>query len=278
MKKTVIILIIVGLISVIFASTMVVHTINGEQEFELSDITSITFNNANGEIPTEGLIAYYPFNGNANDESGNGFDLTFPGNGSNPNACADRFNNENSSYRFDNSQDGWGTFLYKDNETDPLSGLSSGTVNFWVSVESFQDAVECFCVSGNNGELFDLYSYWTRYQIFLNEGGVAIGTYEGNAISYSVNTTINHWVMITISWNASGRSLYYNGQLCTSDDIPAIQNGGVACDWFIGRNPWSHSHQEGNRGIFALDDFRFYNRALSEEQIQLLYHENGWDR
>ena len=25
-------------------------------------------------IPTDGLVAYYPFNGNANDESGNGYD------------------------------------------------------------------------------------------------------------------------------------------------------------------------------------------------------------
>ena len=27
-----------------------------------------------GQVPTDGLIAYYPFNGNANDESGNGND------------------------------------------------------------------------------------------------------------------------------------------------------------------------------------------------------------
>ena len=25
-------------------------------------------------VPTEGLVAWYPFNGNANDESGNGYD------------------------------------------------------------------------------------------------------------------------------------------------------------------------------------------------------------
>jgi hypothetical protein len=31
---------------------------------------------AHSKIPTAGLVAYYPFNGNANDASGNGFDCT----------------------------------------------------------------------------------------------------------------------------------------------------------------------------------------------------------
>ena len=31
------------------------------------------------QIPTDGLVAWYPFNGNANDESGNGNDGTVNG-------------------------------------------------------------------------------------------------------------------------------------------------------------------------------------------------------
>ena len=51
----------------------------------------------NGQIPTDGLVGYWPFNGNANDESGNnnhgvvfGATLTY-----------DRFGNLNSAYKFD---------------------------------------------------------------------------------------------------------------------------------------------------------------------------------
>ena len=46
------------------------------------------------EIPTEGLVAYYPFNGNANDESG--FDNHGTVNGAT--LTSDRFGNDASAY------------------------------------------------------------------------------------------------------------------------------------------------------------------------------------
>ena len=48
-------------------------------------------------VPTDGLVAYYPFNGNANDESGNGHHGTVIG----ATLTSDRDGNENSSYSFD---------------------------------------------------------------------------------------------------------------------------------------------------------------------------------
>jgi hypothetical protein len=48
-----------------------------------------------------GLIAYYPFNGNANDASGNGHNGTV--NGATP--TTDRFNNPTSAYSFDGVDD-----------------------------------------------------------------------------------------------------------------------------------------------------------------------------
>jgi hypothetical protein len=54
-----------------------------------------------GQIPIDGLVAYYPFNGNADDESGNGnHGIVY---GSTP--VSDRFSNENSAYSFDGP--GW---------------------------------------------------------------------------------------------------------------------------------------------------------------------------
>lgn len=45
----------------------------------------------------EGLIAYFPFNGNANDEAGNGHDGIVYG----ATLTTDRFGNTNSAYEFD---------------------------------------------------------------------------------------------------------------------------------------------------------------------------------
>jgi len=47
MKKIAIILAVIGLISILFATTMTVHTTSGNQDFEISEITSITFNTGN---------------------------------------------------------------------------------------------------------------------------------------------------------------------------------------------------------------------------------------
>ena len=62
MKKIIIILAIVALFSVIFATTMTVHTTNGNVDFEISEITSITFNGPN---PSD-----YPYLLGKNDEDG----------------------------------------------------------------------------------------------------------------------------------------------------------------------------------------------------------------
>ena len=48
-------------------------------------------------IKTEGLVACYPFNGNVNDEGGNGFDATNVG----AIPATDRFGNDNRAYAFD---------------------------------------------------------------------------------------------------------------------------------------------------------------------------------
>lgn len=50
---------------------------------------------------SEGLILYYPFDGNANDESGNGENGTIYG----PSLTYDRFGNENSAYEFNGTSD-----------------------------------------------------------------------------------------------------------------------------------------------------------------------------
>jgi formylglycine-generating enzyme required for sulfatase activity len=50
MKKAIIILAIVTLVSIIYATTMTVHTSSGDVDFEISEITSITFEDGGGEF------------------------------------------------------------------------------------------------------------------------------------------------------------------------------------------------------------------------------------
>ena len=53
------------------------------------------------QVPTNGLIAYWPFNGNANDESGNNINGTISG----ATSTTDRFGAANSAYSFNGTND-----------------------------------------------------------------------------------------------------------------------------------------------------------------------------
>ena len=50
-------------------------------------------------VPADGLVGYWPFNGNANDESGNGNNGTVNG----ATLTADRFGNNGKAYNFNGS-------------------------------------------------------------------------------------------------------------------------------------------------------------------------------
>ena len=69
-----------------------------DQQYVKSRLTS--YSSAKNSLPPslrEGLIAYYPFNGNANDESGNGNDPEVQGAA----LTADRHGKDAATYRFD---------------------------------------------------------------------------------------------------------------------------------------------------------------------------------
>ncbi len=102
MLKRIITILFLTTLGNLFAQTMNIHTKNGNvDKYNLADIDSITFTILPSNIPTEGLIAYYPFNGNANDESGNGNDGTVYG----ATLTTDRFGNKNAAYVFDGIDD-----------------------------------------------------------------------------------------------------------------------------------------------------------------------------
>ncbi len=73
-------------------------------------------------VPSDGLVGWWPFNGNANDESGNGNDGTVNG----AILTTDRNGNANSAYSFD------GVSNYIGGSISNLNNTSSTTVSAWV--------------------------------------------------------------------------------------------------------------------------------------------------
>ena len=80
--------------------------------------------NAFAQIPVNGLVGYWPFNGNANDESGNGNN----GMAHNVGLTKDRFGELNSAYSFN------GIDTYIELPSSALFDTEKFSVSIWVNI------------------------------------------------------------------------------------------------------------------------------------------------
>ncbi len=202
-------------------------------------------------VPTEGLVAYYPFNGNANDESGNGND------GVNTGAVLtiDRHGNSDSAFYFSGSS----CSTRIDANVDMSSVLSSMSVSMWVN----RNGNGCY-----NPRLFDFYDGGDN----SNDWGEAWLNGE-NLFDISGYSDNDKWYNITIIVNPSenSRKYFINGNLVKNITFPKTLP--LAGDFSIGR--MNHPAYDAFNGI--IDDFGIWNRALTEQEIQNLYTSSTGD-
>jgi hypothetical protein len=114
---------------------------------------------------TNGLVAYYPFNGNANDATGNGNNGTVVG----ATLATDRFGNPNSAYSFDGASD------YISFTTLPTTQTDGVTLTAWVSPASLNQYSMAVCLGYDDGGTGDGMS--------LGMVGGETGNYPGNHVA-----------------------------------------------------------------------------------------------
>jgi hypothetical protein len=232
----------------------------------LIGLASLTMNaQVPSYVPTNGLVAYYPFNGNANDVSGNA------NNGTNNGATltTDRFGNANSAYSFN----GINNFI----STNTSSILFPNGITFcaWINPTVYKNAsiVDKMLDSGSG------------FRINTRENSISPGltpkkiwsqcTYYGQAsVSCStVSTTdqnLNNWQFIVGTFGSDGKlKLYYNGLL--ENQITTSYNVSNNSPILIGRGSTSITY-ENFQGY--IDDVGVWNRALTIDEITNLYNTN----
>jgi hypothetical protein len=202
-----------------------------------------------------GLVAYYPFNGNANDESGNNNHGSLNG----PLLCPDRFGNANSAYLFDGIND----FIRI--EESPSLQVSTGlSVCAWVKCLHISDHGRIVSKWGGGSE------YFCSYDIsFLASSDVLFEVLDlpGNSptgIGYGPVTT-NEWYFLVGTFDGENIYLYINGELKGTASFPKVLYQGLPV--FIGCENGTWLFFNG-----IIDDVRIYNRALSETEILALYN------
>jgi hypothetical protein len=229
--------------------------------------TVISFSQVPSYVPTNGLVGYWPFNGNANDESGNGNNGTVNG----ATLTTDRFNSLNLAYHLDGNGDN----IYVAN-----SLFDNGSVGFslsiWYNLDQFQNPNNgnsshiLFNTSPHNGLGLDMnWSGSSKYSIFLGNGtpanswNTSIFNSESNQ-----NIAINSWHNVVLVKSGNTYSLYIDGVF----DINWISNTTIS-PYFYKMYFGAADPDVSNEVIIGdIDDIGIWNRILTQQEITDLYN------
>ena len=210
-----------------------------------------------------GLVAYYPFNGNANDASGNGNNGTSFG----AVLTTNRFGAANSAYDFN----GNGNYIGIP-QSSTLNGLATDlTLSAWIYQRGINPGhgyrILDKCPAGvPGGWTFDTWDGSSYRRLRLQ----AAGSLNPNVIGATVYPLMQwHHVVATVS-GTTGK-VYLDGSLDGTGDVGSIPQN--ALDIFIGRShPYGADAGENQYFHGLIDDVRIYNRALSASEVQDLYN------
>ena len=223
-------------------------SING-YTFDVSNVRLITQVEANNILT--GLIAYYPFNGNANDESGNGNNGTV----TNATLTTDRFGNANKAYYFDGNS--------KIIATDNLlpMGNKSRTITMWVNSSVLQASIH----NGSPGYLFEygVEGVTNNYfNIALWSNVLRVTDWSSPPdIDFAYNHPINQWFQIAVTLgNTNKVNIFINGILAYTS---TVETWSTTSSGFLAIGKFLQNAK--------LDDIRVYNRTLTSAEISALY-------
>ena len=213
----------------------------------------VTFSFA--QIPTDGLEAYWPFNGNANDESGNNHNGIVNGAA----LTSDRFGITNNAYSFDGIDD----YIDFFGSSEWCSG--SHTISFWFNSE-FVNGRDQFVLAKRNSCLGGSENYFEA-RISTTANSLSIGWGKSGAY-FSVPFLPNIWNNITYVIDESNSFIYLNGSLIEEktyssyiNDVP-LRVGNHAC-----------TNAQNDEYLGLLDDIRLYNRAITFDEQLSIYRE-----
>jgi hypothetical protein len=211
-----------------------------------------------------GLVAYYPFDGNANDMGGNGFSGTINGGVS---SAVDRFGSPNGALFFDGSSG----YVNVPTSNHPTGNVSI-TYSAWVKpimdpYAGWRNIVR----AGSVGE-----NQTSQLELIAPDGYKAGYTIDGKFVAFPYVPPENKWTHIVLRKDADTVTLYANGAVVSSY-FPLSGQAVIGNRMQFGgttqylEGPYSQAFFHG-----AIDDIRIYSRPLNPREIDSLYHDGGW--
>lgn len=207
----------------------------------------------------DGLVAWYPFNGNTNDESGNLND----GNNMGAELTANRLGKSNSAYSFTNSSStNQKRIDISINTTSVTNGLS---IVWWIKR------------NGNGAHSPRAFEFWPGSE---SEGKFVSGIRNdentlwfdhhlaGESISFTLPySTSNGWVHYVYTVGNGEARIYVNGKL---QDKQVINTTSIKLGNKVALGRMNHPSYDAFNGI--LDDIAVYNRVITQDEINHYYN------
>jgi hypothetical protein len=239
--------------------------------FFLTSLTFLAVLSAQAQVPsyvpTNGLVGYWPFNGTANDESGNGNNGTVNG----ATLAADRFGNSNNAFSFDGVDD------FIDISSLSNSSYAPVTYSLWFNANQL---VTVDLPLGN------MVSIIGRDQAGIpNQGDLGIWNNPNNSVNqqliyYTGNTAqlfnfspaISLWFNLVFVYSSNYTMSVFVDGMPVGDvafdgsgltaDIPFRIGAGTGFDGVSTRFNWNG----------YIDDIGVWNRALTADEVLALYN------
>jgi len=192
----------------------------------------------------ESIIAHYPFNGNANDESGNNNNGSVHG----AQLISDRFGNSNSAYYFD------GVSNYISTEFIPTN---INSISVWFKAEDNQPF---------NSGLFSTYgtSFNGYYVGFQRENPIANLYADGNtAILFDINSW-DIWKHLVICSDGVSIKVYMDSELIETFEGTTSHSGNL----YIGSSKYNSKYFKG-----VIDDIKIFDYPLTDNDVVNLFQE-----
>lgn len=200
------------------------------------------------------LLIYLPFNGNANDESGNDNHAT----NIQATLTTDRFGNSNSAYYFN----GIDNYIYVPNSLTLRTPKNSISMCAWVYVNNwYNNNWSPIFVKANSG-----YGMYGMQLLNFSDAKLLEVHLNDYYINSNYTFSLNQWYFIVFTWDGGTAKYYANGYLIEQKTL----TGTITADnepLIIGQDPPEiNEYLKGK-----LDEIRIYDKAIPASTVDSIY-------
>ena len=222
-------------------------------------------------VPTNGLVGWWPFNGNANDESGNGYNAKVVG----ANLSKDRNGNDNKAFNFETSILSNISISFSKDIEDTFSisfwAMPNKEINVVNETNNCNNSFSVELIDGQNWALFPGNGLDNALGVGVSIGtnALQIGEHGNNVLTSRMSNTrdyakFNHIVLV---YKLDSAYLYIDGVKLISKKLSCLttQKRLITPIYFGSKYP----DKENFSG--KIDDISIFNRPLTQEEITALY-------